>query len=390
MFDKILQWPNPITPENWRKTDVSEIYDASVHGAVPQLQTFIKLLTFIQSGIGACSDPKAFENWSFNNSYDNLLATWIDLLNRLRDTAQGQPEWLHQGYWNFNGSQVGPWNVSLDTSTGNFTVNNDPNLLPDVSKQQDFGLFYEVGRELQKLNNLVRGGVNSALTKASLKRIEDRTEETIGDINSKLEAATADKVAQIKTVQASKDWSEHYEDRCSELTKIIDGDDKSKKKGLKQIRDYWYRWLVATFVVYAVGALLLIHGWWIFKINSSIDATATGFGKYFIGLTLYGVITGVYIGYAYSVRQLKVNQNLLEQYRHRSIVAKTIEGVVLAVIKTKEETAAPGEESVLRDEDLEQLVKVAATSMFEYRPIGHLSTKEGTSVISDLLSGRSS
>jgi hypothetical protein len=351
------------------------------------------------------SEAKVFENWDFHNSYDTLLSIWLEMLNHLRDTATQQPGWLQNGQWSYNGNTVAAWNVNYDASLGAFTINNDPYQLTDTPRQRDFGKLYEIGRELHKLNGLIKGGTNSVLTKAALAAIDDRaakSQKSIDDdynekkkqLDSDLEAATADAVAKIKSVEASKDWSEHYETRCKELVKIIDGSGKkkahwfSRRDGLKAARDRWYWVLVCTFVVYAIVALLIVHGIWIFKIGSSLDATLSGFGKYFIGLTLYGALAGIYIGYGFSVKQLKVHQNLLEQYRHRAIVAKTIEGIVLAVIKTKEGTSGPGEESQIRDEDLEQLVKVAAASMFEYRPIGHLSTREGTSILNDII-GRS-
>jgi hypothetical protein len=411
MFDKVLQWPSPITTDNWKLIDASQLYDPAAVGINPQLQSFTNILSSIRKGLEAVSDPKVFEDWNFNGTYDDLVAIWIEFLNQLRTTAQSQPGWLQSGQYSFNGNQVSFWNVTYDPSNGSFVITNDPHLLGDAGRQRDFGLLYELGRDLQKMSSLIKGGKNSIHTKASIRSIDDKTQSTLKEIdtkfdetrnqiNSELETATADKVAKIKTVEASKDWSQHYESRCEELEGLIKGEkkiknqkgkkDKKGKMGLQTQRSLWYVALVSTFMLYAVVALLIIHGWKIFKISSDLDQVLNGFGKYFIGLTLYGILAGIYIGYAFSVKQLKVHQNLLEQYRHREIVAKTIEGIVLAVIKTKEGTIESGQESVLRDQDLEQLVKVAATSMFEYRPIGHLSTKEGTSILGDLLNTKNS
>ncbi|MBI5357230.1 hypothetical protein HZB74_00015 [Candidatus Saccharibacteria bacterium] len=107
-----------------------------------------------------------------------------------------------------------------------------------------------------------------------------------------------------------------------------------------------------------------------------------------MGLTFYGFLGGVFLGYSNANRQLKIHQNLLEQYRHREIVAKTISGVVSAVIKTKEGNASPEEQTEIEKEELQQLVKVAASAMFEYRTIGHLSAKEGNSILSELINSR--
>lgn len=398
MFEKVASWPQPIDTSTWKHIDPADLSAMAPAGQYPQIHNFANILVNIKRGLEAVEDSKIFVAWDFSNTYDDLVAVWADLLGRLQLTAQQQPEWLQSGMWNYNGTQVSSWVVTFDGSSGRFLVTNDPYLLGDITRQKDFGLLYEIGRETVKLNSLIKGGMNSALTRASLQAIQDKGDEAVrifdtrladgtSQVNSQLDEAVKTKIAQIKTVEASKDWSQHYEARCDELEKIIGGE--SKKGGLINRRDKWFRALMVTLVIYAIVALAIMLGWGKFKIDSSLDQVINGFGKYFVGLTLYGVLAGVYIGYAYAVRQLRVHQNLLEQYRHRAIVAKTIEGVVLAVIKTKEGTMEPGQESVLRDEDLEQLVKVAATSMFEYRPIGHLSTKEGTSILGELFNSRS-
>ena len=109
------------------------------------------------------------------------------------------------------------------------------------------------------------------------------------------------------------------------------------------------------------------------------------FSKYIAGIAFYGILLGTFLGYSFSSRQLKVSQNLLEQYRHRSIVSETIENIVAAVIKTKN-----GEEdstSITQDE-LKELVRVAALAMFENRPIGHLSAKENTNPLMEIVNNK--
>lgn len=394
MFDKVLQWPEPIDSTNWRSIDPADLYQKELIGDAPQLLNFATILSFVKDGLEATEDKRVYSAYGFVNSHEQLVELWITLLRALKDTAQSQSSWLQAGMWNFQGNQVGPWSAGFDASFGGIVIN-DPYISNDIGRHRDFGKLFEIGKDFRKLNAVIKGGSNSALTKQSIEKISQKGQESIDDIakerqesirviDEHLSDATKERLSQIKAAEVTRDWSVHYDKKCKELEESINGN--GKKKGLKQQREIWYTRLMVAFGVYALIALLIAHGWWVFKLNGALSESLLGFGKYFIGLTFYGVLAGVYMGYAFASRQLKVHQNLLEQYKHRSVVAKTIEGVIYTVVKSKDNPEAA--DSSIREKDLELLVQVAATSMFEYRPIGHLSTREASGGILGELFGR--
>lgn len=90
------------------------------------------------------------------------------------------------------------------------------------------------------------------------------------------------------------------------------------------------------------------------------------FAKIFIYIGFFLIPT---LGYSFANKNYRIYSNLLEQYSHREVVARTIQGIL----------ARPrGDED---DEKVRQeLTNVAATALFEQKTIGHLSKNEANSV----------
>lgn len=72
------------------------------------------------------------------------------------------------------------------------------------------------------------------------------------------------------------------------------------------------------------------------------------------------------LGYAFANKNYRIYSNLMEQYRHRATVAKTLQGILLE-IGDKDNMA----------EVRQSLTAVAAVAMFEHKSIGHLSKHDG-------------
>lgn len=89
------------------------------------------------------------------------------------------------------------------------------------------------------------------------------------------------------------------------------------------------------------------------------------FAKISIYIGLFLIPT---LGYSFANKNYRIYSNLLEQYSHREVVARTIQGVL----------ARPrGDEY---DEKVRQeLANVAAAALFEQKTIGHLSKNEANS-----------
>ncbi len=89
------------------------------------------------------------------------------------------------------------------------------------------------------------------------------------------------------------------------------------------------------------------------------------FAKISIYIGLFLIPT---LGYSFANKNYRIYSNLLEQYSHREVVARTIQGIL----------ARPrGDED---DEKVRQeLANVAAAALFEQKTIGHLSKNEANS-----------
>ncbi|QQS69222.1 hypothetical protein IPP75_04875 [Candidatus Saccharibacteria bacterium] len=383
MFEEIQNWPTPINEENWATLEVGLLLEHAKNNNNQRLRGFAEMWQDIKIGLQTVTDQSTSPSLYYPKS--ELINRWIIFNNSLRETVISQPNVIEQGSFIHLGSTIGLWSVGLD-SDGNPNLSADGQIIVDANMSKDFGLIFDLGKTVK--NSIpFKGGAKSPFTKAALQKIEaafdsleKKTSEKIDlkytEFEAKTNDATKKRIADIKTVQAARSWATHYDARIKVFEQRVAGFDK--------LRTRWYGVLLFVLIIYGIGVVSVLLGW----LKLSDIGSLQGIGKYFLGLTFYGALLGVYIGYSFVVRQLKVSQNLLEQYHHRAVVAKTVEGVVVAVAKTRDGTAAPDEQSALRDEDLKTIVQTAAVSMFEYRPIGHLGGKESPSILSELISNK--
>ena len=365
MQGKIQSWPESIDSTNWHEVEPIDLNDHSN----PVLSGFSEVLQSIKAALIAAEDPKIYSEIGFELPFSEMIGIWTDLLRRIRYTSITNIGVLQAGQWIYNGNQVPGWVPNFDNSQAQFVITNDPYLLGDAIRQRDFGKLFELGKQLRLLKTLTFGGRRSPLTKAAINDIEAVGEQQIKGLKDKVDKATKEAVATLKTAKTVRSWSGHYDTRVEELEK--------KVADLTVWRRWWYTAVMLTLVIYGAAAVLVATG----KIELSKLSTIQGLGKYLMGLTFYGFLLGVFLGYSFCTRQLKIHQNLLEQYRHRAVVARTIEGVVGAVVRSQADNA----DTEITQQELQELVKVAAIAMFEYRPIGHLSAKESTSPIMEVV-----
>lgn len=390
MYEQIQQWPAPVTIDNYKKLE----FDSLLNFAKTNNNDIALRLYKIISNIGIALNESNIRNLQpeITLSFEELEQQWVRFLESVRQAANNDQNQLN----NANVFVDGNWstvNINYDAGNDKFMLS-DSYIFNDWNKQKDFGLLYELGKSISDVQSSARGGARSPLTKASIKAIQSQEVASKKSIGDYIESKRSEAASSISSAKINADWSKFYKERCDELEETIEGENKPRKRrykvlrpskkvdSLKLNRKRWYIGLLFTLFLY----MLIVTIIFLSKVDITNDIN--GFGKYIMGLTFYGFLGGVFLGYSNANRQLKIHQNLLEQYRHREIVAKTISGVVSAVIKTKEGNASPEEQTEIEKEELQQLVKVAASAMFEYRTIGHLSAKEGNSILSELINSR--
>ncbi len=398
MPEEILTWPDPVTADNLVDINLDKLF--TLEPLISNRETLqqFRFLSSIHRAITNISD-KDLKIAGIISQLPDLKSNWAEILNGVRRAAQQDPGNLGAGTFSQNGNQY-KFTVNYASASGSKELVGDPNLNQSPDLQKDLGRLFDIGQDIESYELATKGGLRSPLTRASLKAITDEAEKAKEQLTSHAATEAQNISAEVNAAIAIRGWSQYYKKRCDELNKLINGTKKEKMRRLRKIKkEYrdggllvdrlrWQKWLMISLGLYAAFALIIITN----PIHADYNgALSSGFSKYFLGLTLYGLLGGVFIAYSYANKQLKVHQNLYEQYRHRAVVAETIEGIIAAVIKTKNGTLPAGETpSVIEQSQLETLVRVAATAMFENRPIGHLSTKEATGGLLGEVLGRNS
>lgn len=97
------------------------------------------------------------------------------------------------------------------------------------------------------------------------------------------------------------------------------------------------------------------------------DSFSGWVNKIGIFLPLVAVLT---ISYSFNNKNYRIYSNILDQYRHRRVVGRTAQGIILNLNQSKEE-----------DDDLRKImISTAAVALFEHKNTGHLSKKEAESI----------
>lgn len=183
------------------------------------------------------------------------------------------------------------------------------------------------------------------------------------ELQAKTKEVAKKKIDEVASVEASREWSSYYEKHiaCEELPKSSNG----RKAWFSRLRYWgdnfyllerkWMQWRSIWF-----GSLMLLSG--VLLILSLLQIWL-GVGPLHVALEkllavpLY-VVLG--IGFAFASRNFRINANLLADYRHKQIVAKVLENVVLS--------NALEEKDGLKVDLLQQ----GAKSLFVAKNVGHL------------------
>ena len=132
-------------------------------------------------------------------------------------------------------------------------------------------------------------------------------------------------------------------------------------------RTVWFTLLSVILLSQSLIFILALLGYELFGINISRIVPQHNDTLFLFKLFIFGSILIVpVLGYATSNKNLRIYSNLYEQYRHREIVAKTLQGILI-------EADESGDNKDVR----EKLTEVAAQAMFEHKTIGHLTKHEG-------------
>jgi len=401
MIEEILKWPNQVTESDLAKLDIDKIVVNQDVKTNPPLLNQFRIVGYITTALKDLNTEDY--RLGYNNNRDVLINIWIDVLTNIRNGAETNSDTISAGNLIYENN---PYKFVIQyTGLSEISLEGHKKINETEELKTDFGRLLETGKAIQFTHQATKLGKKSSMTSASLNSISKQKEESLDEIIKTTKRLISEAKTEINTAAVIKGWNSYYNERIEDLKKIINGEhprgldgehprglDGKHSRGLRDIRTIWFWLLISALVFYAILALIILNGG--IHINNTrllgIDAQTAnniqGFSKFFIGLTIYGLLGGIFIGYSHANKQLKVHQNILEQYRHRAIVAKTIEEIITAVAKTKSNELDTDESpSKINDEQLKQLVDIAAKAMFEGKATGYLSTNESTGIISELL-----
>ncbi|HSX16065.1 MAG TPA: hypothetical protein VLF40_04705 [Candidatus Saccharimonadales bacterium] len=144
---------------------------------------------------------------------------------------------------------------------------------------------------------------------------------------------------------------------------------RSKARSYSGKRTMWFSLLVASVLLVVLVNLASVYDIHSFlgidptKLRPTHEDTQL-FAKIATYVALFAIPS---LGYSFANKNYRIYSNILEQYRHRAIVAKTIQGV----LKQEHDDST---------KDIrQQLTAVAAIAMFEQKTIGHLTKNEANS-----------
>lgn len=129
-----------------------------------------------------------------------------------------------------------------------------------------------------------------------------------------------------------------------------------------------------TVLVIGIAAIIIANVASVYDVHSILGVDPTKlrpehndtqlFAKIAIYIAFFAVPA---LGYSFANKNYRIYSNILEQYRHREVVAKTIQGIL----------AQPSDES---NADIrKELTNVAAVALFEQKTTGHLTKNEANS-----------
>lgn len=155
--------------------------------------------------------------------------------------------------------------------------------------------------------------------------------------------------------------------RCfSRAVKILN----TKLRSYAGRRAFWFLAIIlGAFIILAVNIASVYSITSVFGIDFTKLRPDHNDTQFFAKITVYVIFLAIpALGYSFANKNYRIYSNIIEQYRHREVVAKTIQGILV--------TPSDGGDADVRKE----LANVAATALFEQKTIGHLSKNEANSV----------
>lgn len=226
------------------------------------------------------------------------------------------------------------------------------------------------------------------------KELEDSVNNHLDSIRNEADQ----KLNDIKHAESLKDWQGYY-DQLLETKQMVD--DKSKpdvptnpnQERFRDLRDYWklakyyYNRKRSRRVGYldqAKSYKLWKNIWLGLLVFSTItttlyfkwDTKRWDYENELVQIIGIKFATALLFGslYVTANKNYRIYSNLIDQIKHRAVVAKTIRSIVL------DEKLGEKEEKYKQE-----LVAIAAKAMFELKTVGHLTKKDGSSPLVEIV-----
>jgi len=131
-------------------------------------------------------------------------------------------------------------------------------------------------------------------------------------------------------------------------------------------RAFWFTCLLVLILFFVSTSLMSAYG--VATIIPSTRNTESEFGSILWKISLFLPLTVLFgLAYSFAVKNYRIYSNMLDQYEHRRIVARTSKGIILSL------------QSESESEVRKTMTAAAAQALFEHRNTGHLSKKEAES-----------
>jgi len=243
--------------------------------------------------------------------------------------------------------------------------------------------------------------INNSQSAAS-EQLKQSTDATISQIDSKAEsvgqfvAEQKEELDKTVALQSLTTWAKFYTKRVKEYEALLNGPkplspDKPANgwlmswqngwfwsikysvvaqwlRSLKARRIFWFALLAVMILVFVAINTGFIH----LRLDNEIRKQVNNPILYRIGVSAPLLLIPS-LGYAFSNKNYRIYANLLEQYRHREVVAETLTGII----------ATLGNDPSNAD-IRQQLTTVGAQAIFEQKNIGHLSKQDNGGMFAEI------
>lgn len=208
-------------------------------------------------------------------------------------------------------------------------------------------------------------------TEVQMKGIDARA----ADAEARLDDVFTELADKLTSLKLSVEWTDFYLKKVQATEELIYGHPKTEVASMKQPkvkrfgleRQYWIA-LLGLVTIYFIAALFssstnVTVG------NKTFALPSFDYWHFLVPLALLS------LGFAKISKELKVQQNLLEQYRHRYISAASLQLIL-----------ASDSNSLFEPEDRRVVVQQAAEALFQMKNTGYLSKNDNSSPLVEVMS----